>query len=127
MLVWKSILTLAVISLLVGTPFAANENASDLPNTLAATFALIGAAAFFVGLVPADGDYSDLIEWFLRLAGAFAALGAGWFWLDIGTKSDEIGNLSYVVAVAVLVIMAVALTPVLAVFLRVPYSDDRGN
>ena len=124
MLVWKAILTLVVISLLVGTPFAVNENSTDLANTLAATFALIGASAFFVGLIPSQGDYSDLVDWFLRLAGSFAALGAGWFWLDIGAKSDEIGNLGIIVGLAVMVIAAVALTPIIALFLNLPYNND---
>lgn len=124
MLIWKAILTFVVISLLVSTPFAVNENSTDLANTLAATFALIGASAFFVGLIPSHGDYSDLVDWFLRLAGSFAALGAGWYWLDFGTKSDEIGNLGIVVGLAVLVIAAVALTPIMSDFLNLPYNNN---
>ena len=107
MLVWKFFLTINTIGLLVGIVVL---GADATFNTLAATHAMIGAVSLFVGLLRASGRVNDALELVLRITGGYAAVQAGWFWLDL--PNNDIGNLVYVVDGALLVLLAVALTPV---------------
>ena len=80
MLVWKFFLTVSAIGLLVGT-VALGAGATF--NTLAATHAIIGAVSLFVGLLRPTGRVNDALDLVLRITVGYAALQAGWFWLDL--------------------------------------------
>ena len=107
MLVWKSILTISTVGLLVGIIALGNDATF---NTLAATHAMIGAVSLFVGLLRHTGRVNDALDLVLRITGGYAALQAGWFWLDL--PNNDIGNLTYIVAGALFILLAVALTPI---------------
>ena len=107
MLIWKSILTISTFGLLVGI-FVLSKDATF--NTLAATHAIIGAVSLFVGLLRVPGRGNDALDLILRITGGYAALQAGWFWLDL--PNNDIGKMSYVIEGALVVFLAVALTPV---------------
>ena len=107
MLIWKSILTISTGSLLVGIIALANDATF---NTLAAAHAMVGAVSLFVGLLRVPGRGNAALDLALRITGGYTALQAGWFWLDL--PNNDIGNMIYVVEGALLIFLAVALTPV---------------
>ena len=119
LVVWKSILTISTVGLLVGT-VALGTGATF--NTLAATHAIIGAVSLFVGLLRPTGRVNDVLDLVLRITGGYAALQAGWFWLDL--PNNDIGNLIYIVEGALLVFLAVALTPIARLVLSLFSRDE---
>ena len=119
MLVWKSILTISTVGLLVGT--AALGTGATF-NTLAATHAMIGAVSLFVALLRHPGRVNDALDLVLRITGGYAALQAGWFWLDL--PNNDIGNLIYIVGAALFILLAVALTPIARLILSLFSRDE---
>ncbi len=47
---------------------------------------------------------------------------AGWFWLDL--PNNDIGNLTYIVAGALFILLAVALTPIARLILSLFSRDE---
>ena len=119
MLVWKLFLAISTIGLLVGT---AALGAGATFNTLAATHAMIGAVSLFVGLLRHTGRVNDALDLVLSITVGYAALLAGWFWLDL--PNNDIGNLIYIVAGALLVFLAVALTPIVRLLFSLFSRDE---
>ena len=112
MLIWKTLLTVAIYGLFACTAVL-GQGATF--NTLAATHAIIGGVALFVGLLPYTGRFGRALEVALRVSAGYAALQAGWFWLDL--PKNDIGDMMYVVNGALIVFLAVALTPVVRLVL----------
>ena len=119
MLVWKFFLAISTIGLLVGT---AALGAGATFNTLAATHAMIGAVSLFVALLRHTGRINDALDLVLSITVGYAALLAGWFWLDL--PNNDIGNLIYIVGGALFILLAVALTPIARLILSLFSRDE---
>ena len=94
---------------------------------LAPTYAVVGAAALFVSVIPVPetGVLNRTVNLILQLVGAFAALLTGWHWLDI-TNNEELGSLVWV-AIGVLLIVGAAGLTLIFIALRLLFSEFRDD